>query len=65
MGKDKQIDDANKIIRKFIFVIDKKAKQGCIEKSWIGIQNGNGVEIGKDIETLIIKSQKYINKYLK
>ena len=60
-----QIDEANKIIKSIIKILDVKARQGCNQKdgAWFGFQNGNGEEVGKDIEKLIIKSKKYIQKY--
>ena len=60
-----QIDEANRIIKSIIKILDVKARQGCNQKdgAWIGVQNGDGIEIGDDIEKLIIKSKKYIQKY--
>ena len=60
-----QIEEANKIIDNLISILDVKARKGCNDKtiSWVGIQNGNGVEIGVDIEKLIRKAKKYTKKY--
>lgn len=44
-----------------IKILDIKAKRGCIE-SWEGYQNGNGIEVGKDIEALIRKSKRILKK---
>ena len=62
-----QIEEANKIIKSIIKILDIKARQGCRQKedTWVGIQNGNGIEIGEDIEKIILKSKKYIKKYEK
>lgn len=43
-----------------IDVLDIKGRAGCNDKSWIGFQNGNGTEIGSDIERLIKKAKKQI-----
>ena len=58
-----QIDEANRIIKSIIKILDEKAHKGSDNKVWFGFQNGNGEEVGKDIERLIIKSKKYIQKY--
>lgn len=46
-----------------IMVLKIKALRGCILKSWLGFQNGNGTDIGKDIERLIKRAEKE-QKYL-
>lgn len=46
-----------------IIVLKNKALRGCDEKSWIGFQNGNGTEVGKDIERLIKRAERE-QKYL-
>ncbi len=46
-----------------IMVLKNKALRGCDEKSWIGFQNGNGTEVGKDVERLIKIAEK-IQQYL-
>ena len=60
-----QIEEANKIIDNLISILDVKARKGCNDKisSWVGVQNGNGIEIGVDIEKLIRKAKKYTKKY--
>ena len=62
---NQQIEEANKIIDNLISILDIKARKSCNDKisSWIGVQNGNGVEIGVDIEKLIRKAKKYTKKY--
>ena len=39
-----QIDEANRIIKSIIKILDVKARQGCNQKdgAWIGVQNGDG-----------------------
>ena len=65
--QEEQLNEANKIIDNFILLLDVKARNGCYDKntSWVGIQNGNGVEIGIDIEKIIKKAKKYKQKYNK
>ena len=46
-----------------VMVLKNKALRGCDEKSWIGFQNGNGTEVGKDIERLIKRAERE-QKYL-
>ena len=46
-----------------IMVLKNKALRGCDEKSWIGFQNGNRTEVGKDIERLIKRAERE-QKYL-
>lgn len=31
-------------------ILDEKAHRGCENKVWFGFQNGNGEEVGKDID---------------
>ena len=42
-------------------ILDEKAHKGCEEKVWFGFQNGNGEEVGKDIEQIIIKAKKFLS----
>jgi PIN domain nuclease of toxin-antitoxin system len=44
-----------------IKILDEKAHKGCDEKVWFGFQNGNGEEVGKDIERIIIKAKKFLS----
>ena len=46
-----------------IMVLKNKALRGCDVKSWIGFQNGNGTEVGQDIERLIKIAEK-VQQYL-
>ena len=43
-----------------INVMDKKGKAGCKDPTWIGFQNGNGTEIGVDIERLIKQAKRFL-----
>lgn len=47
-----------------IDILDVKCRKGCDEnhKKWDGFQNGNGTECGKDIERLIKKAKRELNK---
>lgn len=67
MNGTEQLNEANKIIDSLIALLDVKARKGCYDKntSWVGVQNGNGVEIGVGIEKLIVKAKKYTKKYNK
>lgn len=65
MNNENQLNEANAIIDKIIKILDVKARTGCNDKSasWVGLQNGNGTEIGLDIENLIKKAKNYTKKY--
>jgi hypothetical protein len=41
-------------------ILDEKSHRGCDNKVWFGFQNGNGEEVGKDIERIIIKAKKFL-----
>lgn len=45
--------------------IAKKVKslRGCEVKNWVGFQNGNGTDVGQDIERLIKRAERE-QKYL-
>lgn len=38
-----------------IKILDEKAHRGCDNKVWFGFQNGNGEEVGKDLNELSLK----------
>ena len=65
---DKKINDAIQIFHNILDVMDVKAREGCdpsytnLNLSWEGFENGNGVEIGKDIEKFIRKIKKYLSQ---
>lgn len=48
------------LAKEIIRVLDVKARQGVRkpEETWTGFENGNGEEIGRDIEQLIAKAKK-------
>jgi hypothetical protein len=46
-----------------IAILDKKANVGCKEKGWEGFQNGNGTEVGKDIDRVIKSAHRILKKY--
>jgi hypothetical protein len=45
-----------------ISILDKKAHKGCTDKSWPGFQNGNGEEIGVDIDRIVDEAKKLLNQ---
>jgi hypothetical protein len=46
-----------------IQVLKVKSLRGCEVKNWLGFQNGNGTDIGQDIERLIKRAERE-QKYL-
>ena len=40
-----------------------KSLRGCEVKNWVGFQNGNGTDVGQDIERLIKRAERE-QKYL-
>ena len=44
-------------------VLDKRAKAGHLNPSWQGFQNGNGVEVGSDIDRLICKARRILQTH--
>jgi len=46
-----------------IKVLDVKARAGCDNPSWIGYSNGNGTEIGVDIERLIKQAKRLLANF--
>ena len=65
MNNENQLNEANAIIDKIIKILDVKARAGCFvkNKAWSNFSNGNGTEIGVDIERLIKKAKNYTKKY--
>ena len=55
--------DLLSLCKSIIQTLDVKGRAGCINPSWEGFQNGNGTEVGKDIETLIRKAKRLEKKY--
>ena len=55
-------EQAIKLAKKVIEILDKKCREGCNEAnySWVGFENGNGVECGVDIERLIKQAKKVL-----
>lgn len=46
-----------------IKVLDTKARAGCDDSSWVGYSNGNGTEIGVDIERLIKQAKRLLANF--
>jgi hypothetical protein len=57
---NKQTLAAVRLAETIIKVMDKNGKAGCREPTWIGIQNGNGREIGNDIERMIKQAKRFL-----
>lgn len=48
------------LAERVIKVLDVKARAGCNNPSWVGYSNGNGTEIGVDIERLIKHAKRLL-----
>lgn len=46
-----------------IQVLKVKSLRGCEVKNWLGFENGNGTDVGQDIERLIKRAERE-QKYL-
>lgn len=53
-------NEAIQLSKLIIEILDKKAHRGTDDNSWLGFTNGNGIEIGVDIEKIIRKAKKII-----
>lgn len=53
---DKELELANRIVK----VLKKKALYGNTDKFWAGYENGNGQQVGTDIDCLILFAEKII-----
>ena len=51
--------ELEKLAKMVVSILDLKAHNGCDCKNWDGFQNGNGEEVGKDINKLIKFAKKY------
>jgi hypothetical protein len=49
------------LAKDIIRILKVKANRGCNHQSWEGFQNGNGEDVGKDIDRLIRKAEKVLN----
>ena len=54
--------DAQDLAKEVVRLLDVKARQGVHkpEETWIGFENGEGVEIGREVEQLIKKAKAVI-----
>ena len=54
--------DTQHLAKEIIRLLDVKARQGVRqpEQTWVGYENGEGVEIGTEIERLIKKAKAVI-----
>lgn len=51
---------AENLAETVINVMDKKGRAGCKNRTWIGFENGNGIEIGTDIENMIKQAKQFL-----
>lgn len=58
---DSLMTEAISLAELVIKILDEKAREGCIDKTWLGFENGNGDDIGEDIEQIVIKAKKFIS----
>jgi hypothetical protein len=43
-------------------VLDRRCKAGCTKPDWYGFENGNGSEVGSEIERLINRAKRILKK---
>ena len=55
-ANDKLITLAGQIVE----VLDKRCKAGCSNPDWTGYENGNGSEVGSEIERLIRRAKRIL-----
>ena len=51
-----------KKLKECIDILDVKCADGCINKTWIGFQNGNGEDIGIEIDRFIRETKQLIKE---
>ena len=49
-------------LKECIYILDVKCTDGCVNKTWIDFQNGNGEEIGIEIDRFIKESKQLIKE---
>jgi hypothetical protein len=49
---------AHEVVR----VLDRRCKAGVTSPSWVGFENGNGIEVGREIERLIRRAKRILAK---
>ena len=54
-----------KLAKSIVRVLEKRCLAGCLPqyKNWDGFQNGNGEDVGGEIEALILRAKKIIEKH--
>ena len=52
-------EEGIKLAKLVVSILDKKAHKGCAVKSWVGFENGNGEEIGTDIDRIVNEAKNY------
>ena len=55
-------DDLLKLAREVIRVLDKRCKVSP-DDTWTGYENANGYEVGSDIEKLIKRAKRTLNRH--
>ena len=59
------ISKAPKMLEKIIeiiYILDVKCTEGCTEKTWKDFQNGNGEDVGLEIDKFIKEAKKLIKE---
>ena len=62
-GKKELACRLNGLSSALIQVLKVKSLRGCKVKNWLGFENGNGTDVGQDIERLIKRAERE-QKYL-
>lgn len=58
--ESKQLLAAVRLAETVIKVMDIKGRAGLSDPTWVGFENGNGTEIGKDIEKMIRQAKRFL-----
>jgi hypothetical protein len=50
------------MLKKIVIILNDKCTEGCVEKTWEDFQNGNGEDVGLDIDEFIKEAKKLIKE---
>jgi hypothetical protein len=50
------------MLKKIVIILNDKCTEGCVEKTWEDFQNGNGEDVGLDIDEFIKEAKQLIKE---
>ena len=61
--KEYYANEMHNKLNEIIVILDSKCTEGCTEKTWKNFQNGNGEDVGLEIDKFISETKQLLKEF--